>query len=283
MIAHQSPYGNPLPPYVCRCPVVSGGPMPVPDCPMHAGQWGRELVKARAEVAGLREQLAKAHSVRQGWQGAYHEECQTRRRLAAEVAKLRAERDELHGWIDERRDRLAAHVDAAPPGQLQPLTPSQTRIDPDTADLDALRAEVRALDLRLRWAYDHLDEEATFGLVALRTVAGQRDKARAEVAALREKIRGYENAITWDTSCVRCATVLDSMYAETVRAETAEATVERVRAWMRVEGDSTDDMSDWQKGYRAAANRATVATRPESAPKNALTDTAPPTPLCGAP
>jgi hypothetical protein len=38
----------------CKCPVVTGGPMLVPDCPIHAGPFGREVVKLRAEVKQLR-------------------------------------------------------------------------------------------------------------------------------------------------------------------------------------------------------------------------------------
>ena len=37
------------------------------------------------------------------------------------------------------------------------------------------------------------------------------------------KTRGYENAITWNTSCLSCAAVLDSCIAETTRREAAEA------------------------------------------------------------
>ena len=39
------------------------------------------------------------------------------------------------------------------------------------------------------------------------------------------KLAEHENAITWNTTCLACARVLDRAYAETCRAETAEAAV----------------------------------------------------------
>ena len=43
------------------------------------------------------------------------------------------------------------------------------------------------------------------------------------LAELGRRLYEYENAITWDTSCTRCAVILDSAYAEIVRREEAEA------------------------------------------------------------
>ena len=39
------------------------------------------------------------------------------------------------------------------------------------------------------------------------------------------KLAEHENAITWDTTCLACAATLDRAYAETCRAERAEAAV----------------------------------------------------------
>jgi hypothetical protein len=50
-----------------------------------------------------------------------------------------------------------------------------------------------------------------------------------ELAAALVAVADYENRITWDTTCKNCATVLDGAYAETVRAEKAEAALARVR------------------------------------------------------
>lgn len=47
-------------------------------------------------------------------------------------------------------------------------------------------------------------------------------EALAAVREMRARITAYENAITWNTSCLACATVLDSCIRETERAERAE-------------------------------------------------------------
>lgn len=56
------------------------------------------------------------------------------------------------------------------------------------------------------------------------------------LAALRERadvaeaaVARYENTITWNTTCHGCAGLLDASYAETRRAEQAEAAIARVR------------------------------------------------------
>lgn len=51
------------------------------------------------------------------------------------------------------------------------------------------------------------------------------DDHKAKTALLAE----HENAITWDTTCPNCAKLLDASYAETVRAEKAEAEVAAAR------------------------------------------------------
>jgi hypothetical protein len=47
--------------------------------------------------------------------------------------------------------------------------------------------------------------------------------ALAEAEALRRKVLEYESAIRWDTSCISCAAILDSLHAETLRRKRAEA------------------------------------------------------------
>lgn len=62
---------------------------------------------------------------------------------------------------------------------------------------------------------------------------GTQDAAvRAENEELKARIARYENAITWETSCLSCARVLDSAAAETERAEYA------------AEGDAQDECAD---------------------------------------
>jgi hypothetical protein len=47
--------------------------------------------------------------------------------------------------------------------------------------------------------------------------------ARARAEAAEAKVLVLESAVTWGTSCLSCARILDSAYAETVRREKAEA------------------------------------------------------------
>lgn len=49
----------PIPQYACVCPTASGGPMLVPECRIHAGPFGRETVKLRAEVKRLEAENAE--------------------------------------------------------------------------------------------------------------------------------------------------------------------------------------------------------------------------------
>ena len=62
--------------------------------------------------------------------------------------------------------------------------------------------------------------------VAVEAVSAERDRAEAAEARLGE----LENALSWETSCLSCARVLDSAYAETCRREQAEARLAEVRA-----------------------------------------------------
>ena len=61
------------------------------------------------------------------------------------------------------------------------------------------------------------------GLAATIAAAVAVERSRAEAA--EAKVAAYENAITWNTSCTGCATILDSSVAETFRREQAEAKV----------------------------------------------------------
>jgi len=69
------------------------------------------------------------------------------------------------------------------------------------------------------------------GEAASAPVAGEEtpEAAQAELETLRAKVARHENAITWETSCLACARVLDSAAAETFRREAAEAKLAGVR------------------------------------------------------
>jgi hypothetical protein len=56
------------------------------------------------------------------------------------------------------------------------------------------------------------------------------DEANADRQRLRGQIAEYEHNISWHTTCSGCANLLDQCYAETIRAETAEAQVLRLQA-----------------------------------------------------
>jgi hypothetical protein len=63
----------------------------------------------------------------------------------------------------------------------------------------------------------------------------------AERDELRQKIAEYENAITWETSCTSCATVLDSSIKDHDRAERAEAKLAAIVAYCRERAEEISD------------------------------------------
>jgi hypothetical protein len=69
--------------------------------------------------------------------------------------------------------------------------------------------------------------------------------AAVPTAQVRRLIAGavgaYENAITWNTCCLSCATLLDSCYAETTRREQAEAKLAAVAELARQLGDRSSE------------------------------------------
>ena len=56
------------------------------------------------------------------------------------------------------------------------------------------------------------------------------EELRAELAAAKAIIADYESTLSWNTTCHRCADLLDASYAEFCGRETAEGQVARVRA-----------------------------------------------------
>ena len=61
-------------------------------------------------------------------------------------------------------------------------------------------------------------------------LTAERDAALAERDAALARVAEYEQGITWGTTCLNCSKLTSACYDMTVRAEKAEATVERVRA-----------------------------------------------------
>ena len=56
------------------------------------------------------------------------------------------------------------------------------------------------------------------------------EHAREDVPWLVERVRELIGAICWDTTCLNCSSLLDSNYDQYMRAEKAEAEVERLTA-----------------------------------------------------
>jgi hypothetical protein len=56
---------------------------------------------------------------------------------------------------------------------------------------------------------------------------------------LARRVREYENAIVWNTTCLSCPAVLDSAARETFRREQAEATLAKLRSVL-LEGGQDD-------------------------------------------
>ncbi len=69
------------------------------------------------------------------------------------------------------------------------------------------------------------------------------------VEEISRRIGECENTITWNTTCISCARVMDRAYAETVRREAAEARLAEVRqtvaTFLTVRGeDGTADLAE---------------------------------------
>lgn len=100
-----------------------------------------------------------------------------------------------------------------------------------------------------------------------------------ELERLRTALASYEKTITWNTPCHACAGTLDSAYAETVRAEQAEAEVARLRAgesaepapegvqltpaqwihhWNRATPEKRLDTADWILDLNAKIGRCQI-------------------------
>lgn len=71
---------------------------------------------------------------------------------------------------------------------------------------------------------------------------------QAEADALRARVRDYENAITWNVTCLNCSSLLDSGYRETARAEQAEQRLARIR----------DIATQWQNEPTINTNYASI-------------------------
>lgn len=51
---------------------------------------------------------------------------------------------------------------------------------------------------------------------------------RDYIGELERRVHDYEGAISWDTTCLNCASLLDQNYQDYMRADRAEAEVARL-------------------------------------------------------
>lgn len=78
--------------------------------------------------------------------------------------------------------------------------------------------------------------------------------AQSEAEAAEAKVRGYESAINWDTTCTSCAATLAALRAQEERAEKAEAELERLRASLGQPAEVWGNVDD-QGVFRSARDR----------------------------
>jgi len=125
-------------------------------------------------------------------------------------------RDDYHRWLD-------LHLR---PGGYQTWEELAVGL---VRERDALFAEVAQLRQAVR---DYRACEPVAPVPAFAPgEAVSAEKERAEAA--EAKVLEYENAITWNTTCLSCSAVLDSAIAETFRREQAEAKLAATAAYCR--------------------------------------------------
>jgi hypothetical protein len=108
-------------------------------------------------------------------------------------------------------------------------------------DRDVLRTMILDHFVSTKYGYKLRPGDAADAILASDWLAQVKATARAEGRA------EAAGAICWDTTCLNCAKVLDSAYAETVRAEKAEAQGQRDRSamgqWRRLAQERLDRLA----------------------------------------
>jgi DNA repair exonuclease SbcCD ATPase subunit len=129
------------------------------------------------------------------------------RQLEQQLADTRREVRALEGDLGQARERSA---------ELQARV---EQLQTGTSMREALLTEAR--DLLEPWG-GHGDDWPSL-VPPIEALIGKLDEALQRAEQAEARLAEQDSAITWGTSCLSCARVLDSCYAEHVRAEKAEA------------------------------------------------------------
>ena len=91
------------------------------------------------------------------------------------------------------------------------------------------------------------------------------EHAREDVPWLLERIGELNGAICWDTTCLNCASLLDSNYDQYMRAEIAEAEVTRLTAERDAAIERLERVIDqWRETGRAVISEMNRADKAEA-------------------
>jgi hypothetical protein len=72
---------------------------------------------------------------------------------------------------------------------------------------------------------DDLQTQLTGLWAVIDKINAENQRLEGDNATLKKQLARLNDAITWETACLACSTILDASYAATVRAEQAEARV----------------------------------------------------------
>jgi hypothetical protein len=156
--------------------------------------------------------------------------------------------------------------------------------------LATMLPQVRRTSLSRREVLAAVTDEAFLDAAKLLILADWFDMMDATVGVINNPVSGdlrrmaydlkrfaeYENAVTWGTSCLNCARILDESIAEHERADKAEAEVARLRAAVervaakaeRTAHEATEDYTEPEAWRAFAADLRATLTPDATEPPN---------------
>ncbi|MFI9331952.1 hypothetical protein ACIGZJ_30975 [Kitasatospora sp. NPDC052868] len=211
--------------------------------------WRRPGRRADRYRAAWQSARRRATYARRAWQSTILEARRQQARAAdaartvdilqARLAEAEANRDgayreraHLTAWLAAIHPAvITPATDIADPGwQILYLTAGGRQmswhIAPRDAELYHHVEHVDPTDPRAQWDGHTTDQKYE----AIRELTSGELRGAARAGQAEARLRELEGALDWQTSCLSCARVLDSSYAETARAEQAEARLAAVRA-----------------------------------------------------